>query len=75
MNCNIAQQGKIARIIAGGVLESSGWLLLVLRFVDILQSDWPLWVGGALVAIGLAIIMMGIAGWCALRALGLETPI
>lgn len=75
MNCNIAQQGKIARIIAGGVLESSGWLLLVLCFVDIIQGTWALWLGGALVAIGLAVILMGILGWCALRALGLETPL
>lgn len=75
MACNISQQGKVARIIAGAVLESGGWLLLVLRFVEMLDGDWPLWAGGALVAVGLAVILMGITGWCAIRALGLETPV
>ncbi len=75
INCNIDQRGTIARVIVGGVIESAGWLLIVLRMINAMEGDWPLWLGGVMVAVGLAVIMAGILKWCPLRALGIETPV
>ncbi|MSQ90947.1 MAG: DUF2892 domain-containing protein [Phycisphaerales bacterium] len=75
IQCNIDQRGKVARLIAGALIEGIGWTVLVLRFIDILSGDWPWFVGGATVVLGLFLVLEGIIGWCIARAMGINTPI
>ncbi len=75
VQCNIGQRGTIARLIAGGVVESAGWLLIVLRLTNLMDGGWALWVGGAMVTIGFAVILTGVLKWCPVRALGIDTPL
>ncbi len=58
------------RIIAGALIEAPGWMLLVLRYVDVLSGEWPWIVGGAAVLLGMFLILEGALGWCVVRALG-----
>ncbi len=58
------------RIVGGAVVEGPGLLLLVLRYVGVIQGEWPWFVGGFLVALGWFMIAQGILGWCVIRALG-----
>lgn len=67
---NLDQRGRVLRITAGAVVEAPGLFLLVLRFVGILSGDWPWFVGAILVALGWMLILEGLLGWCAVRALG-----
>ena len=57
-------------MIAGALLEGPGWLLLVLRYVDIASGQWPWFVGAALVLLGTFLMVEGVIGWCIVRALG-----
>ncbi len=75
ISCNIDPRGRTTRIVAGALLEGPGWLLLVLRFVDLLSGDWPWFVGGAAVLGGTILMLEGAFGWCVVRAAGLKTPI
>jgi hypothetical protein len=74
LTCNIDARGKLVRLIYGVVLVLVGVVLLL---------AWAL-PGGTLLAWGAAIaslvggafaIFEARAGWCALRAMGLKTPI
>jgi hypothetical protein len=67
---NIDQRGRTLRLIAGAMIEGPGWIILVLRFVGIISGEWPWFVGGLLVVIGLFLLLEGALGWCALKALG-----
>jgi len=75
MQRNIDARGKFIRLILGTALETVGLFVLVLRFVDLLDGDWPWYVGGALVLMGWLGMFGGIAGWCMLRSMGIRTPI
>lgn len=75
LSCNINQQGRTLRIVAGAMLEGPGFVLLALRFTGVLAGDWPWFVGAAAVAGGSFMIIEGALGWCAIRALGIKTPI
>ncbi len=75
VSCNINRQGRTLRIVAGAMLEGPGFVLLVLRFTGVLTGDWPWFVGAAAVVGGSFMIIEGALGWCAIRALGIKTPI
>lgn len=63
------------RLVAGAMLEAPGWGLLLLRFADVISGEWPWFVGGAAVVAGMFLMLEGALGWCAVRALGVQTPV
>ena len=65
-NLDIDRKGRWVRIILGLAAGGSGIWLWVARE----QVFW----GIGLIVIGAFAIFEGIRGWCALRALGLQTP-
>ncbi|MBI1909647.1 MAG: DUF2892 domain-containing protein [Deltaproteobacteria bacterium] len=62
--CNIDQKGKKVRIIAGSVLAGLGLPLLLIPPV-----------GLTMIGLGAFMIYEGKKGWCALRAIGIKTPL
>ena len=74
LTCNIDSRGKRARLINGIILLIIGLLLAVFL-------AWPYgmilpWVISAVcVILGGFCIFEARAGWCALRAMGLKTPL
>lgn len=72
--CNIERRGRHLRIAVGTVLESAGLLLGVLWFLD-QTPDWTIWPAVALWVSGTFVILEGMLGWCAIRAMGMKTPI
>ncbi len=75
MQCNIDQRGKLARILVGSLLEAAGLLIIVFVWTGTITGDWGWIVGGALFFGGLFVLFEGLAGWCALRAIGIRTPV
>lgn len=68
--CNIDRRGQRFRLIVGVVLS----VIAVLVFWQISDPGWLRWgLGGGLLAGGLFCIFEGLAGWCAVRALGIKT--
>lgn len=75
IQCNINQRGRMLRLIAGVLIEGPGWIVLALRFTDFLSGDWPWFVGGGAVFLGMFLILEGALGWCVVRALGVNTSV
>ncbi|MDZ4754900.1 MAG: hypothetical protein SGJ11_10445 [Phycisphaerae bacterium] len=74
MQCNIDSRGKAARLVAGAAVEVAGLVLVTCWLLESL----PLWggiLGGISVIAGLFLMFEGAVGWCALRALGVKTPL
>jgi uncharacterized membrane protein HdeD (DUF308 family) len=75
MQCNIDARGKRSRLISGVACTSAGALLLMLAFM-LDRAFWPMFLAGvALLAAGLFQVFEARKGWCALRALGIKTPV
>ena len=74
MQCNIDARGKRVRLINGIVTMLVGVALL---FAWAMRSDgWVPWVTTiAVLAGGAFMIFEARAGWCAIRAMGIKTPI
>ncbi len=66
-SCNISRTGRAVRICLGLVMLAAGIYLT-------LEKDSAFW-GTGLCAIGSFGVFEGIKGWCAMRALGLKTPL
>ena len=74
MQCNIDSKGRTVRLAAGAVADAAGAVVLVLTFLHVLP--WWGWVlGGALSAAATFMIFEAVLGWCALRAMGVKTPV
>ncbi len=72
MQCNIDQRGRKARLTTGITLLGTGIALLIIGLVKDLN---PFIIAGAVLdGIGLFCIFEGLKGWCALRAIGIKTP-
>jgi uncharacterized membrane protein HdeD (DUF308 family) len=71
--CNIDQRGRKARLISGVIVDLCGVALLVTGIVS--RSLAMIVVGVFLDITGSFIIFEGARGWCALRAMGIRTPI
>jgi hypothetical protein len=70
--CNIDQRGRKARLASGVIVGLCGVaLILASLFVDPLRM---LIAGILLLVTGSFMIFEGARGWCALRALGIKTP-
>ena len=74
MQCNIDSRGKTARLLAGAAAAVAGLVTVTCWLLESL----PLWggiVGGISVIAGLFLLFEGAVGWCALRSLGVKTPL
>lgn len=65
--CNIDRRGRLLR----GIL---GFLLLAAGIYLVFWTDHAFWGSGAC-AVGAFGLFEGIKGWCAIRALGIGTPL
>ena len=72
LTCNIDQRGRKARLIAGIVADAIGVIAIV---VGVMTNQLSAIVGGIICSgAGCFMIFEGIKGWCAVRALGIKTP-
>ena len=73
--CNIGTKGRSVRLFLGaGVLLVAG-VVIALAVADI-WPHWSAWLVAALcIAGGTFCIYEAKAGWCALRAMGIHTPV
>jgi hypothetical protein len=71
--CNIDQRGRKARLI-GGVLVDLCGVALILASVLSANSSAMIAVGIFLSVAGSFMIFEGARGWCALRVMGIKTP-
>jgi hypothetical protein len=72
--CNIDARGKLIRLIYGAVLFLAG-IVLVLAWAIPAGRVVPWVVSIGLTVSGAFAIFESRAGWCAIRALGIKTPI
>jgi len=74
MQCNIDARGKRVRLVSGLGVLVVGLVLLVFALVG--TFGWWMW-AVALVALacGAFQIFEARAGWCAIRAMGIKTPV
>lgn len=64
--CNINRRGRVIRGILGALALAGGVYL-------ILRTEHDFWGVGAC-ALGVFALIEAIVGWCAIRALGIDTP-
>src|SRR5579862_9529278 len=72
LTCNIDQRGKKARLRGGVVVDLCGAALIITGVLT--KSMAILGVGIFLCITGSFMIFEGANGWCALRAMGIKTP-
>jgi hypothetical protein len=73
MQCNIDERGRRARLVSGIITDALGVGVLV---AGIVAERTELIVAGAVcMGIGTFMVFEGVKGWCALRALGVKTPL
>lgn len=71
IRCNIGWGGRIVRALTGIVLLADAYLLYRYKMPG--ESWWAHLLQLALAAMGAFALFEGIAGWCAVRALGIRT--
>ena len=72
--CNIDQRGRKIRFFIGAFLETIGILLGVLWYLGWIPT-WTIWPAVAIWISALFVIFEALIGWCAVRAMGVKTPI
>jgi hypothetical protein len=73
LTCNIDRRGRVTRIVTGSIVDVCGAALVV---TGVLTGERAMIIGGAVVSVaGSFMIFEGAKGWCALRALGMKTPL
>lgn len=65
--CNIGRGGRILRLIISLILFAAGFWL-------VFYQDSAFW-GTGLLAVGVFVLFEAARGWCALRSLGINTPL
>jgi hypothetical protein len=73
LTCNIDQRGRKARLVGGIMVGLCGVALIITG--ALISLPGMLIVGIFLCITGSFMIFEGARGWCALRALGIKTPI
>ena len=73
MHCNIDQRGRRSRIISGAIVDLIGIGIFVIGVMR--DNLGALIAGGVLSLVGAFMIFEGVRGWCALRAMGVKTPL
>jgi hypothetical protein len=75
MTCNIDQRGRNVRAVSGALCVTAAVLLAILALV-LNFGAWWVWLLAVLLGVGGAFqIYEARRGWCALRALGVKTPV
>lgn len=74
LTCNIDRRGRNLRFVLGAFIEAVGLLLLALWFFDATPA-WTVWPGAAMWLSGVFVLFEAAMGWCAVRAMGIRTPI
>lgn len=74
VTCNIDQRGKKVRLVIGAMLEATGLGLGVLWYLGMVPPE-TVWLSAGLWSVGMFMVLEGIFGWCALRAMGVKTPV
>lgn len=70
--CNIDQRGRKARLVSGVIVDLCGVALIL---ASLLVDSLGMLIAGILLSVtGSFMIFEGAHGWCALRALGIKTP-
>jgi hypothetical protein len=70
--CNIDQRGKKARLVSGAIVDLCGVALIL---AGVLMDSLGMLIAGILLSVtGSFMIFEGARGWCALRAMGIKTP-
>ena len=74
LTCNIDSRGKMLRLIMGAIFLIDGLTLLLLWAWR--TGSHVGWITSiAMIAGGVFMIFEGRKGWCALRAMGMKTPV
>lgn len=74
MHCNIDKRGRVVRLVMGMISMDAAAALVYLMWKDILVSPWW-WVAVAAMAVtGVFALYEATMGWCAVRAMGVKTP-
>jgi hypothetical protein len=73
LSCNIGRSGRLLRIATGALFVFNGIVLYKLNLPDKSIASHALQL--FFIVSGLFCIFEGIAGWCALRALGMKTKL
>ena len=72
LTCNIDRQGRKTRLVGGVIIDVCGVALIV---AGVRSGSRGMLVGGIVLCLaGSFMIFEGARGWCALRALGIKTP-
>ena len=74
LQCNIDSRGRVARLVYGVVVLGAGIAAAALWALPS-GSAWAWIVSVAAIVGGAFAIFEARAGWCALRAMGIKTPI
>ena len=70
--CNIDRRGQKARVVGGVMVDLAGVGLVV---IGVLTGSQGALTGGVLLCVtGSFMVFEGARGWCALRAMGIKTP-
>jgi hypothetical protein len=73
LTCNIDQRGRRTRLVTGVIVDLCG---LAGILVSLSRSSTGILVAGIFLSItGSFMIFEGARGWCALRAVGIKTPL
>lgn len=73
LTCNIDRRGRRARLISGMIVDTCAAAFIV---VGVLMESTVLLVLGIFLCVtGSFMIFEAASGWCALRALGVKTPL
>ena len=75
LECNIDARGKAARLMSGLVSVAAGLVLALLMMFDVVSGQAVTFAAGAAMLGGAFAIFEARAGWCALRAMGIKTPL
>ncbi len=75
LECNIDARGKAVRLLSGLASLAAGLVLLSLSAAGVLDGQLVVVAAGAAVLGGGFAIFEARAGWCALRAMGIKTPL
>jgi len=74
LTCNIDSRGKVARLVWGVLLVVGGVALAGLWAWG--SGSWVRWAASAVCVLGGAFaVFEARAGWCAIRAMGIRTPL
>lgn len=75
MQCNIDSRGKATRLAMGIVLLSVAAVIVAVTLLGLVPPRAG-WIAAGMLAVGGGFgIFEARAGWCALRALGVRTPL